>query len=463
VVRNRTERGFGSVVEDDRDGAGPNGYARDFQLQPGRLFHKLISWTPKGGLTLLDHAFITGSNFVISILLARWLSPGEYGAYAVAYAVLTLVIMLYQALLVEPMSIFGASTYRQRLRGYVKSLLLIHLFAALAILFSVGIAAEISLRLGQGNGLPGALLGVALGAPCILLLSLVRRTFYLELSPAPAMGGATLYCVLALGGLYLIYRWHWVSPMSALLLMGFGALIGSAVLLIRQNFRLPKGLAAPSLRETWSCHRHYGQWALAGAAMMWIPAYIFYPLLGSFSGVAQAGELKALMNFSAPLFQVQVGSSSLLLPYAARALDGKNWTAAALLMRRITWLCLAGGIVYWSLLLLFQGTAFRLLYSGKYAEVAYLLPVVALGSVSCAAFMGPATALRSMKHPDTVFSAVCISGCIAFAFGVPATWAFGIRGAVWAMALSETLAFAAAVVLLRRKVRCASVMASADS
>jgi Na+-driven multidrug efflux pump len=42
---------------------------------------------------------------------------------------------------------------------------------------------------------------------------------------------------------------------------------------------------------------------------------------------------------------------------------------------------------------------------------------------------------------------------IAMAAGIPMTWAWGVAGAVWSIALSETLAFVAAVVLLRRKTR----------
>jgi Na+-driven multidrug efflux pump len=61
-----------------------------------------------------------------------------------------------------------------------------------------------------------------------------------------------------------------------------------------------------------------------------------------------------------------------------------------------------------------------------------------------------------------VFFAVCFSGFAAFVVGLPVTRAFGIRGAVWAMALSEALAFIAAVVLLRRKLRSAPAAVSAS-
>ena len=94
-----------------------------------------------------------------------------------------------------------------------------------------------------------------------------------------------------------------------------------------------------------------------------------------------------------------------------------------------------------------------MLYSGRYTEVIYLLPIVALISIFGSAFFGPSIVLRSLEAPGSVFAAVSVSSGIALAVGVPLTRALGVRGAVWSMALSEALAFVMAVALLRRKAR----------
>ena len=58
---------------------------------------------------MLDQGLISGSNFVIGVLLARWLLPAQYGAYALAFSVFLLVSFLHQALLTEPQRVFGPS------------------------------------------------------------------------------------------------------------------------------------------------------------------------------------------------------------------------------------------------------------------------------------------------------------------------------------------------------------------
>ena len=61
-----------------------------------------LPWLKKGSLAVADQALISGSNFLIGILLARWLPPEQYGAYALAFSAFLLVSLSYQSLLLEP-------------------------------------------------------------------------------------------------------------------------------------------------------------------------------------------------------------------------------------------------------------------------------------------------------------------------------------------------------------------------
>jgi O-antigen/teichoic acid export membrane protein len=418
---------------------------------------KLIPWAMKGGLAFLDQGVFAGSNFVMSILLARWLPAEQYGAYAVAFSVFLFLLTFHQSLLLEPMLVFGSSVYRTSLRGYLKALLIAH--AVMCLVFVVGllVAAGVTLRMGQTNGLPGALVGVAFMTPVVLLFWLAKRTFYLKLSPAPSAAAAILYCILTMGGLALVYHFsHGLSALTVFLLMGFGGLGSSLVLLLYLHKQLPHSENGPTVVESWQRHWRYGRWALGANAMMWIPINAFYPMLSKFSGMAQAGELKALMNFAAPMLQACAALHTLMIPYASRVLEQRGKSGINITLKRMTLLCVACAVPYWIVLLLLQGPAFRALYSGRYTEVAYLMPVVALASIAGSAFFGPSIVLRSLEAPGLIFAAVAVSSCVSVAFGIPLTKLWGVSGAVWSIVISETLAFAAAVVLLRRKARQSS-------
>ena len=424
-------------------------------LDLARFQQKVIPWAMKGGLALLDQGIFSGSNFVISILLARWMSAEQYGMYADAFAVFLFLLNFHQALLLEPMLVFGSSAYRRCLHGYMKVLVLLHLGMTFVMALGLCISAVIVSKVGQGSGLSGALLGVAFATPTVLLLWLIRRAFYLKLSPAPSVRAALIYCVLTMGGLALVYRYHYLSAFSAFLLMGFGGLGASIVLLQYLMSELSSNETTPPLLDIWRRHWRYGRWALGANALMWIPINAFYPILSKLSGMTQAGELKALMNLASPMLQACAALHMLLLPYSARVFEARGPEGINLVLKRMTLLCAGCAIPYWMMVLAFQRSAFRVLYSGRYTDVAYLLPVVALASVAGSAFYGPCIALRSIEAPNSIFAAVLISSCIAVAVGIPLTWAWGVSGAVWGIALSESLAFVTALMLARRKCRFA--------
>jgi O-antigen/teichoic acid export membrane protein len=408
-------------------------------------------WGSKGGLAILDQGLISGSNFIISILLARWLMPDQYGAYAVAFGIYVMLSLVYQSLVLEPMGVFGGSVFRSNLRGYLRSLLSIHVAFSVTICAALVVAWAVARHLSPGSAVAGALAGVAVASPCLMLFSLARRTFYVELSPSAAAAGAFIYSTLVLAGLYLVYKHALLSPFVAFLLIALGALVTGTVLMLALRFRLSGSGPAPAFRAAWGRHWRYGRWALAGCIAGWLPSYIYYPLLSSFTGMAQSGQLKALMNLTMPFEQTKGALLMLALPYAARVMAEDGKAGARLLGSRLTWLSMFGAVLYWAIVIPLHKPLFHFLYSGRYLEVAYLLPALALGQIFWSATFGPSIALRAMESPASVFVALAFATLVSLVVGVPATWAFGLKGAIWGSNLADILSFIALYVVLQRK------------
>jgi O-antigen/teichoic acid export membrane protein len=415
-------------------------------------FQSVLRWATKGGLAIIDQGLISGSNFLLGILLARWLVPEQYGAYALAFSIFLLLSFLYQPLLLEPMAVFSGSAYSRCLRGYLKSLIRIHLVLTLVTVVVLGTAAFVALLRAEPGGLAGALLGVTIASPCILLFWLARRAYYMELAPARAATGALLYCLLVVGGTYLLFRMGRLSSFTAYLLMATGALATGLYLLLHIRHSLSGSEPGPTPRETWKRHWSYGRWALAGAIATWIPYYMYYPLVSSFSGMAEAGRLRALMNFALPMEQTLTALSCLFLPYAARIQERHGRASAGPLTRRITLVYVGGAIAYWLVFLPIKTQAFHFLYGGKYLEVAYLIPYVALETILWSASFGPAIVLRAMESSISIFYARCLASVLSLAVGIPLTRAFGLWGVMVGIVLTNAVAFVMTMYLLRRKI-----------
>jgi len=415
------------------------------------ITEKFFPWAGKGGLALLDFGLYSGSNFLLGILLARWMAPEQYGAYALVFSIFILVTFLYQALLLEPLSVFSGTTYSKNLRGYLKSNFWLHWGVSAVICILMGATAIAARVWWHSPAAAMAFAGMTAATPFILIHALGRRSFYLKLSPGPAAFGSSFYCLLVVSGSFLVYRLGWLSAFSAFMVMGFAALVGGIIMIFQLNAKLEPATAEMHLHETWKKHWEYGKWALGTCIVGWIPTYVYIPLVSKFSGLAVAAELRALMNLGGPVLQTYAALSMLFLPYAARVQGEKGRYGSSALTRKLTALFVAGAIAYWIVLIPLRHPIFNLLYAGKYMDASALLPLFAAETIIWSAALGPAIVLRAMEYPRSLFFANGAASLVAIVFGIPATRYFGLHGVIWSMVLANVLYVAVAFILLERK------------
>ena len=416
------------------------------------LLRKFIPWVAKGGLAIADYGLISGSNFLLGVLLARWLAPDQYGAYALAFSIFVLVAFLYQALLLEPLSVFSGTTYRDNIRGYLLTATWLHWVISFVVCFLLGATAVAARVWWHSSVLAVAFAGLTIATPFILIHAMARRSFYLKLSPAPAAFASFFYCLLVTGGVFFAYSEGWLTSFTAYLLMGLAALVSGVIMLLQLNAKLEPATGHARLQEVWAKHWEYGKWALGTCVVGWIPNYVYIPLVSSFSGVSTGGELRALMNFSAPLLQTFAALSMLFLPYAARVQAKEGRAAVSALSWKLALLFVGGGALYWAVLIPLRLPLFHLVYAGKYVQSSSLIPLFALETMFWSAALGPAILLRGMESPRSLFFANAAASVIALVIGVPATRYFGLHGVVWSMILANLVYMVAAYIMLWQKV-----------
>ena len=415
------------------------------------ITEKFLPWAAKGGLALLDFGLYSGSNFLLGILLARWMAPEQYGAYALAFSIFILVTFLYQALLLEPLSVFSGTTYSKNLRGYLKSNFWLHWGVSAVICALLGATAIAAKVWWHSPASAMAFAGVTAATPFILIHVLGRRSFYLKLSPGPAAFGSSFYCLLVVSGSFLVYKLGGLSPFSAFLVMGLAALVGGIIMVFQLNAKLEPATEQMYLHETWKKHWEYGKWALGTCIVGWIPTYVYIPLVSKISGLVVTAELRALMNLGGPVLQTFAALSMLFLPYAARVQAEQGRHASKALTRKLTALFVVGATAYWIVLIPLRRPLFNLLYAGKYMDASSLLPLFAAETIIWSAALGPAIVLRAMEYPRSLFFANAAASVVAIVFGIPATRYFGLPGVIWSMVLANVLYVVVTFILLERR------------
>ncbi len=410
----------------------------------------LLAWSAKGGLAVLDQALFAGAHFVLNILLARWLPPAEYGAFALAYSIFLFFAAVHTALITEPMMIFGSGKYVRVHRSYLGILLRRHLALTLpAGLLLVGIAIVVG-RL-YSPSVERTLIALGLALPLMLLLWVTRRAFYIKLRPGWATAGGAVYFGLSLVLSWWFYQAELLSPVTGILVIGIAALAASSLQLayLRPYWAVrPEELTSAQVTRD---HWQYGRWALASAVAMWFPLNVYYFALPFWAGMEGAGALKALMNLANPVLHSLMAFGLLLVPLLVRHRDHGGVNRMRQTVQRFVGLFLLGSAAYLVLLWIFRIEIILLLYGGRYAEFSGL-PVLLVGLLPLAASLTVAlgSTLRALERPDQVFWCYVALSTVALAAGLPLTARFGLVGALSGLLLSYVVTAIAMFVFLRR-------------
>lgn len=396
----------------------------------------------------MDQGLFATSNFALNILLARWLTPFEYGAFGVAFAIFLFIGVLYQAALLEPMLVFGPGKYKDRLAEYLGALVYGHLGIAVpggAVLLLIGLG----FALWGSRALSVVMLALGLTAPFILFLWLMRRACYVRSEPHLAASGGAWYMFLMLAGALVLYRNEWLSGPSALGVMAISSLAVGFWLAVRLGVKLPSLRSDDLIRDSFSNHWKYGRWSVANQALHWIPTNIYYLILPLLGGLAAGASFKALMNLIMPMLQGVWALSILLLPVLVRA-RAKGQAEIDSRMRSALVLFVLGSSLYWVLLGLFHYPLVSMLYGGRYTEHAALLWILGLVPVFTAAKLVIGHSLRALERPDRLFVAYAFSAVTALTLGTGFMYVWGLAGAAMGLLVSQVITAALVLFFYRR-------------
>jgi O-antigen/teichoic acid export membrane protein len=410
--------------------------------------YNLTLWLKRGFWAISDQGLYSISNFIPVLVLARWLTPEEYGAFSVAFAVYALITAIHNAVITEPMLVFGSGKYRENFSNYLGVLLYAH--AGLTLLGSfLLLLAALSFSFFSETLYP-ALLGVAITVPFILLSWLMRRACYVRSEPHISASGGAIYMVLMLGGIYALYRMEWLSAASTFEVMGFSSVVVSLWLAVRLRLD-PRAIKSSKLvREMFKDHRNFGSWGLGIKAFTWMPGNIFYLLLPLWGGLAAGASLRALSNLIMPVLQTMNALSVLLLPTLVRVCGQTKFRSATNIALS---LFICGSAVYWVLLGVFHYPLVAWLYGGQYVEYASLLWILGLVPLVMGIGSVLGAALRAMERPDQVFWVHVSYTAAMVTIGLGLMFIWGIPGAVTGLLVSYTVGAIATWVLYRKVLR----------
>jgi len=419
-------------------------------------FPRVVSAATTGSLAILGQALFAGANFLANVLLARWLTPDQYGAFALAYACFLLFLMLYSACIYEPLIVFGSGRYASEFPGYFGLLIRGNAYV-LATLGGLMLATSVLLSFLFPNGVGRDFMALSLAAPFVLVTWLGRGGFYAQLKPGEAAWGGAFYFFTFVGALGLLRQYGKLSGSTAFLGMGAAGLVSNVFLFSRLRVKGKRFSGGFRLRDVARDHWDYGRWALATAAVAWFPDNIYYAILPGRAGLAGTAGLRALVNLFNPVLHTQVALSAVLIPVLVRRKQRLGVAGMVRTLRILLALVVPASAAYLAVLWWLRPSLFQLAYNGKYREYSGLpFLLVGLLPVMTSATVVFGSALRAIERPKLIFWGYATAGTSALILGLPLARMFGVTGAAIGLLISSSIATFGLAWLLHRQSRQAN-------
>jgi len=383
----------------------------------------------KGVIAVFEESLFAGSNFLISVLLGRWLKPVDYGAFTAAYSLFLLLgAAFYTAICVQPVLVFGPREDAPAFRQYFGSLLWVHAgFAAVMSLALGAIAAFF--WLGGSVVLAQTFFALTLVSPFITLLWLARRAHYALLKPHWPLCSGVLYMILVVLGCYALARADWLSPPSSVLVIGASSLVSSIPLIVLIGPKRRRKPTDPTPGATLARHWQYGKWSAITSSVRWSTNYAYYLLLPLHLGLQASAVLRAHMNLLLPILHTNSALYGILIPQFAKIIARQSRYELWRFTRAVLALYALGALICWALLMVFAQEIFVLLYGINYHADLRLLAVLGLLPLSSGIAGVLESALFAAGRPKLAAMNYMVSAMVTLTVGWGLLVMHGVIGA----------------------------------
>ncbi len=311
-------------------------------------------------IPIIEQGVISGSNFLMSIIIVRLLSFEAFSEFAMAQIVALAFVAINQSLIVSPFQTLAPKSEKIDVQGVFR------LQFAMVTVLAVGL-----LLIGAFFVFYGVVGVGILVFGSIFCLGLVFQDFYRKLNYTTGTQGrllwvsifVVLFQLLAVLSLYLM---EWLNLEVLLLVLA----IPNIVILISCLFKF--GVGIPSLRMI-KTYWGFGKWLFYNAVIQWFSGNLVITIGVFFLGSAVAGVVRLAQNIVGVLSLVFQVLENVIPPKIAFMLKSDGIAHVKGYLSKLTLrigLALGVGVV---LMILFSDRLYGVLYGQDAVENAFML------------------------------------------------------------------------------------------
>jgi len=386
-------------------------------------------------LPIGDQMLVSGSHFIIGVLLARALGLGVYGVFAVAWMLVLFANSLQQAFILIPMMTFAPQQTKTERQTYLQHVFFLQFgiiaFASIATLLFCKLSCYFSPEWNLTN------LTTVLPFTIILFLihDFLRKQYYVNENIEAAFA---LDVFAYFPQLILLAFSYWTNTLNlyqSLWIINAGYLLA---ILLKMRISL-EFFSMNDLREVYQQHWHFAKWLLGKTLLQWFSGNLFIVAAAALLGPVAVGAIRLAQNVMGVVNVFFIAIENYIPIQAAKlyAKDGK--VALFQYLKKIT---LQGGLLASFLvafICLFSAQIILHLYGLSDAESIFLLRGFAL--LSLVVFIGIPLrfAIRTLEQTQSIFIAYIFSTTFSFCCAYPMVKHWGLWGVISGLIIAQII------------------------
>jgi len=390
------------------------------------------------GYSFADQALAVGGTFLANVVLARTQTKEEYGMFALSYSAFTFLSALHNSAILEPCTVYGSGRYRNRLSEYLRLMLRANAFVGLLLMMLVLLVCLV-LYWAAPQHLSRALLGLGVSVGFLLSGAFLRRMFYIQRQPGFAAGTSLISFLTIACVLWMVAKVHVLNGFSVFVILALGWTAAGLSLGKKLALGHPGQSFLDSEPGYWREHWKYSKWVFSTAFVFQFTTQGYYWLVAGFLSVKQVAELRATQMLIAPMDQVFIALSFLIIPALAARYASKRIGNFLSVAKHYGLAVLSATALFALAVRLAGKPVMHWLYNGKFDDLALVLYRLAFLPLLMGIGNVLGCALNAAEKPKLVFYAYLSSGVTTLLGGIPLVIHFGLMGAVYGLLLSATV------------------------
>ena len=358
-------------------------------------------------LTFFDQAVLSGSSFLLTIILTRVLSLEQVGIYALLWILVLFAQSLHQAAIISPMLVFGSKQVDGLSQlQYLNGLFYWHLALSVLIASSVGVFMFFYLSLYPET----QMLGIQFKIPLLVLLVLnndfFRKWFYLKAKHQVVVVidiivyGIQIALLIGLGLAQLLDLSGVFNVMIVCqLLASFICFLAAKVTVVKRT----------TLKPIFKLHSDFSLWLILASVFQWFTGNVLLLVGGKMLSMELIGALRIMQNLMGVLNVILLSFESYVPISAAKIFDHSGISD---LLKYLKNTVLKATVLFALPLLLFALLArpiITLVYGVEHSSYAYLLQAYVVLYVFIILAMILRIGLRAIEHTRPVFVSYIIT------------------------------------------------------